>query len=334
MNWFQTLFSSAHEVSDPRIDQVIEQAINVVDPRLRALPAYRQRLRPAAQAAWQHVCTMTRNMPEPLLVSRERWSTDPMLRAIFATPDEIDTLFSTSADLRAWSSSLAARQSGWVTALLVVEREEHKRLGVSHDGDNAVHDVQQISVDFHDHRIVCPSTSMQELRQHVKQRTLNELYLRALDDIHAIQVERERLEQQRQMLQTRLRLVQGQGATLDQMLKGQSVSLTPDLKRRLEQNGALLNRNRSSLESLDDYLNLLVATLRHADHCLQTKTVSLTLDTMNIIAGAEQGGSTITLTDVSVLRAEPYTISVVPVCYEMHHLLADVCDLDQAERFL
>lgn len=336
MSWFSALFSSKPISGDPRIIDIVEQAIAVVDPRLRALPDYKARLLPAAEKAWAHVCTITRHMPPPVDLARERWSIDPLLRAVFATPDEIDQLFARSSEVQRWCSAEASRNLQPVTALLVMLRKESRRLGVSNQGEQTLHDVQQVTVDFDEHRLVCPSVSVPEMRQLIKRRALNQLYLRALDQIQSVLTQRNQLEQQRSMLQTRLRLLQGQGGTLSEMLRGDSAGNTQELKRLLDANAAELDTNHATLDTLDDYLKVVVHTLEHAEEYLRSIPVELRLDTMNVIVEDGDGaqGSPIRLTDVTFERASPYTVCVAPVVFKPLDGAPVQADLKNAERFL
>lgn len=330
MSWLSSLFSSAPPSGDPRVIDIVEQAIAVVDPRLRALPAYQARLLPAAQKAWEHVCSITRPMPAPVELQRERWSIDPLLRAVFATPDEIERLLSRSNETPA-----SVAPGGRVCALLVTQRREYKHLGVEHNGDQTLHDVQQITVDFDEHRLVCPSASVPEMRQLIKRRALNQLYLRALDEIQHILASRQQLEQQRSVLQARLRMMQGQGGTLDELLRGGNGTQTPDLRQQLEANAAQLHDNHASLDTLDDYLQVLIHTLEHASDYLHATPIRLTLDTMNIIVDPASGkGNSVELTDVCFERAAPWRVCVAPVSYPLRQGSGSSGIVADAERYL
>lgn len=335
MGWLRSFFSSAPHSEDPRVIDIVEQAVAVVDPRLRALSDYQTRLLPAAQLAWEHVCTITRPMPEPVELARERWSIDPLLRAVFATPDEIDALLARSSEVKDWIAKPGSSPLQRINALLVMRRTEYKRLGVEHSGEQTMHDVQQTTVDFSEHRIVCLSDTLPHMRQLIKRSALNQLYLRALDEIQSILGSRQQLEQQRSVLQTRLRLLQGQGGTLDELLSGTVTAQAPELARKMEENAARLNENHATLDTLDDYLKVLVHTLEHAKDYLHATPLQLSLNTMNVMVDAASGnGSIIPLTDVTFERAVPLTICVAPVCFLPRFVEPAPVDLKHAERFL
>lgn len=336
MSWLSALFSSAQESGDPRIADIVEHAINVVDPRLKALSDYQQRLLPAAEVAWKHVCTITRNMPQPVELARERWSIDPLLRAAFATPDEIDQLFARSEDIREWVNRPGHNPPQRLNALLVMQRREIRRLGVQHRDEQTLHDVQQIVIDFDEHRLACPAATLPEMRQLIKRRALNQLYLRALDEIQTILGSREKLERQRNMLQTRLRLLQGNGGTLDEALRGEGSLRLPELRQQLEANARELDDNHASLDTLDDYLSVLQHTLEHASDYIQSTPVQLRLNTMNVQQDGDDSAASIALTDVTFARATPWTVCVTPISFSLAQLdtAPPAMDLSQAERYL
>lgn len=337
MSWLSALFSSAGETGDPRLIDIVEQSVNVVDPRLKALADYQQRLLPAAEAAWKHVCTITRNMPAPVDLTRERWSIDPMLRAVFATPDEIDQLLARSSELHDWANRPGQVAPPRLNALLVMQRREIKRLGVRHEGGAALHDVQQIVVDFDEHRLACPAATMPDMRQLIKRRALNQLYLRALDEIQTILGTREQLERQRTMLQTRLRLLQGNGGTLDETLRGEAGPRLPELRQQLDDNARELETNHATLDTLDDYLQVVEHTLANASDYIRSSPVHLHLDTMNVMVDEQDsGGNTVDLTDVTFQRATPWTVCVTPVSVAVSQLQPrqGLVDLSHAERYL
>ena len=74
------------ERSDERIDatlleRTIERAVDASDPRLRALPGYRKRLRTPVEAALRHTIALVERLPEPVEISRQAYRVDPRLRA-------------------------------------------------------------------------------------------------------------------------------------------------------------------------------------------------------------------------------------------------------------
>lgn len=336
MTWFTELFTSNSPPADPQIIDIVEQAINVVDPRLRAVDNYQKLLLPAAQKAWEHVCNITRHMPEPVLVTANAWSSTPLIRALFATPQDINAIFSQSEELQEIANTVQGKLHPELTGLLVVQRQEFTRLGVATEGDTVRHDVPQKTISFKDHRVVGPVANPSNLRREIKRRALHQIFLTALDKIQAILAERQHLEDQRSMLQNRLRLLQQQRGELSDMLQSiKAPPAPPELAAQLADNVAILMKNRASLDTLDDYLHLLADTLTHSADVVHANRISLTLNSMNILetAGTENT-ATIELTDVTIERATPFTISVVPVLYNISQLEQPHCNLENAEKFL
>lgn len=338
MSWFTTLFSSDKPpVADPQIIDIVEQAINVVDPRIRAVDNYQKILLPAAQKAWEHVCNITRHMPEPTVVAAEQWANTPILRALFATPSDINAILSQSQELQDWSGTLDGKLHPTPTALLVVQRQEITRLGVVTEGDSVRHDVPQKTISFKEHRVVCPVVTPSGLRREIKRRALHQIFLRALDSIQAILAERQQLEEQRNMLQNRLRLLQQQRGELSDLLQSFNPTTPPpaELAAQLAENVDVLMKNRASLDTLDDYLHLLADTLNQSSDVLIGNRVSLNINSMNIIEPSGTANTNpIELTDVTIKRANSFTITVVPIIYDVRQLEQPHCNLENAERYL
>jgi len=112
-----------------RLGQQIDTVIDAVDPRLRMLIGYRQRLDPALRHALQVADTLYAALPPPLEVAHTRWSQEPLLRASFTTPEAIQELFDNHRVLRRFLSSAKARGATTIYAGLGMSLQLSKRFG-------------------------------------------------------------------------------------------------------------------------------------------------------------------------------------------------------------
>ena len=74
---FQSIFGAGPQdepYPDELISRAIERAVDGTDPRLRALPGYRKKLRAAVIHAIGHVVGLVDSLPVPLELSRAGFS--------------------------------------------------------------------------------------------------------------------------------------------------------------------------------------------------------------------------------------------------------------------
>ena len=102
---------------DPAIiEQRIEQVVTMVDPRLKLVPGYHRKLAPAVEQAVLYCRELEAQIPAVIETSAATWSGSPVLRALFATAQDIPAVFSRSTDVQDFFADAPAADETWVDA--------------------------------------------------------------------------------------------------------------------------------------------------------------------------------------------------------------------------
>jgi hypothetical protein len=124
----------------------------------------------------------------PSILSAEAWDKEPLIHALFVSPDEIRSLLQDCAELKTFF-----QRSGSPTAvvLLTATQKERTIFGTALEGDIIKRDVPQVAVEFYDHQVVAPVATEGENRQELIHRGLALLATQTLEEILRIHSLRE-----------------------------------------------------------------------------------------------------------------------------------------------
>lgn len=96
----------------------MDRFIEILDPRIAALPGYRGRLEPAAQHAHDYCAHLAAGIPGPYVVSRSQHGSNPLLDALFPQREDIGIAMGRSIEVRDRIHEFADAGSGEIYALL------------------------------------------------------------------------------------------------------------------------------------------------------------------------------------------------------------------------
>ncbi|EIC23863.1 hypothetical protein [Thiorhodovibrio frisius] len=283
MKLFQSIFGGGEKIGaypESLIKMATERAVDGTDSRLRLLPGYAKRLRKPVIRAIDHVVALVEGIPAPVAATRNSYSAEPRLAALFSSAPEMLNIFSRDPKLAAFLSGLGGGAVPRVTALLLAERMEKRTLGMDLVGDQVRHDVQQTVVNFNEHRIVDPNTSEADMRRQLMRRAFDHLLSLALSRIAEARVERADLTRQRDLLRRKLTTLERGGWGFDAQ-EGEH----PDpatLMTELDAITAQLGSIGSDAGVLRAHLDIVAEFLGEADGQLLTDEITLYLDPMNI----------------------------------------------------
>jgi hypothetical protein len=266
---------------EERINEALAR-ITAMNPRLRMVRRYRERLAPAVAASLQYADELVASFPEPHEASANAWSSDPYMRAFFATPNDLACTFGRSDELRAHFDRNPDSQEAYAT--LGMAMAERHVLGVVQDGDMIRRDVAQTTICFGDHRVRICGRSEADLRREIGQRVVDELALEGLARLVADR--RELFKQGRELLQARVALLQRQGAGMRFVAGGGPVVERDELayiQTQIEENARDLAALRVPTHALELELERVREVLSQpAPHIFVTKR-RLRLDLMNVV---------------------------------------------------
>ena len=288
LSFLSSIFSVQDKSSDAPdeslVEAAIERVVDATDPRLRVFPDYRKHLYPGAQRSVAYVQGLIDGLPEPVEISRRSFSTDPRLRAFFASPDRMQQVIGSAPSLVEFLANCRGPYPEYIFGLLAPEMRERKSLGMELKGDRVQRDVLQEVVDFTDHRFFGAAGSEGEARNEMKKRAFDYLSVLALRRIVDVEEKRSELERQKGLLQRKLDAMRGGNWGLETEPSKEGGG-HPDYRSLGEQISAVedelmkLPCNKASLEHRFDCIN---AILEKPEEWLSLAPLDLHVDVMSL----------------------------------------------------
>lgn len=336
----QSLFSATPDPAgkfDPAlIRAAIERVVDGTDPRLRMVRHYRKKLWTAVERSIEYVTELVDALPPPVEIRSHSFMTDPRLRALFTSTRHLQEILSFGNELHHYRQRIGGLPTD-LYAMLRTERIEKTVLGITLEGNMIRRDVPQITVNFHNHHVAFPAGSETKTRREVKKRAFDYLIETALDRLVAVRTQKQQLEQQqRQLLQRKIKLLRGANTALEPLLDPHTADLsTPaSIDKRLREIEVELGRIRADSATLDDHLAKVVVTLREPEKHLRLDRVSMTLDHMNIKADKNSSRNTSMLTFDDVLLGKGRRITAMFIRFPSDEILPRPDFFDEANRLL
>lgn len=284
------------------IEQRIEQVVQIVNPHLKHVAGYQRKLAPVVEQAVLYCRQIEARILPSLEMSAAAWSGSPLLRALFATADDVPALFSRCTEIQDFFAESPGAEEVW--ASLSFRRQELQGFGLAVQDDAVRHDVAQTSVSFVDKKVLQPRASEYDTRIEIRRRAFKFLVTLALEQIASVNTRRKDLIEQRAMLQARLSMFKGQRAGIGSMFEGgiDTVGKIEELERGLAENERSLAECPGTGDTLDYVMKRVRSVLTHAAGYLEVRPVGLRLDHANILVaqGSSDAATEIVLPEVLV----------------------------------
>jgi len=341
LSLFQSIFGSpsrtSSQVDEALIERATEHVVDGTDARLRAVTGYRKKLRPAVERAVEYVIELADGLPPPVEFSRRQYGIDPRLRAFFASPERLQEVVGSSPAIRDYTSRGRRPATDMIYAGLGTEREERKVLGMDFAGETLRRDVEQVVVNFCNHRFVAVTDDETATRWELKKRAFDNLIASALQRIIAARTKRDDLAQERRLLEKKLQALADGHWGLESVLdRGQSGPADmAAIETRIASIDAELTGIGASAVNLDDYLAVVADTLSAPQEHLRREAVSLRVSRMGIKLpeGSDASGDTLELSEFSTSNGR--RAIVVLVCIPWGELPERSSDFfTEASRYL
>lgn len=283
------------EAEDPVAAAAVERAAYLVEPRLKQAPGYPRDYRHAVAGALAQARRIAQIVPGPVEVSPASHVGDPLVHALFASPEHLREVLQSSEGLRDYAAT-AGR--GEFHALLSLQRMEKTVLGMEMQGDAVRRDVIQRVVYFTDHQFTCPAPTEGEARENLLWALFDRFMERVAVGVQRLRDERARLEGEKDLAVARLR------------------SANPESRAALQAElDALLGQLGEAGDSLDvrHMAEVFDTVLSHPQDCLYLEEQTLTLDRMGVVQPDSGGPAVATLhfTDLIERYQAPRTVVLV-----------------------
>ncbi|WP_454742802.1 hypothetical protein [Cupriavidus necator] len=334
--WLRRRAARVHAHDKQEIAELTER-VTRLNPRLRLVSRYQQRLRPALGQALDYVRERVQELPAPREASPQAWGTDPCIQAFFGTPRDVQLVFSRSPELQEFFQQSPDTPQAY--AVLGMAMTERRTLGVALEGDVMRTDVPQTTVSFGDHKVRIIAGTDAALREEIVRRMFDQLAMEGLARFAAGKSRRDVLEREQALLVARLRLLQRQGTGMRSVFGGDG-DATPGEQGRLSEQVAENERELAQLGpetgALDRQLECLAEVFADARSCFSLEKRPLRLSAMNVLLAPDIAAPAheIDLLTAHVPGDPPLVRSFALVHFARGDMLAATALIDEAERLL
>jgi hypothetical protein len=334
--WLARLAGSGPSASVPRCDpallqRAIEQLVDGVDPRLRAVPSYSRKLAPAVERTIAYFIACGQWLAAPVEFSARRWAGDPLVRTLFATAAELQRFFSDDPGVRGYFHDHPLAEEVYIG--LGVTRYERRAFGVAMHGEVIQREVPQTVISFSDYRLFGACDNEQLLRQNIEQRGFGFLIGEALERIVEDQGSAPGREHEKQLLGLRLRGLLQKRNALDSLYCESNARLDDEiamLRTRLLHEREALSPLSVKTTLLDDYIAGISTVLADPERYVKRETVRLRINRMNIkVESPGEPADELTFSEVTIGGRPPR--AVVLCRFPRSDLLAARSLFDEAQ---
>ncbi len=275
---------------DPALDQALERTALRIHAKLKDTRHWPGRYRASIAAALAQARHVAQGIPGPVHLDREDWIKDPFVHALFANAEAMQRAISASPTLRDF---VAARGGTEVHALLSLKRDTRRGFGMETSGEVLRRDVPQSVVWFSDPHFIGPAATEAEARENLLWALFDRFLERLEVGIERIRAERDRLTQDRDAAQARLR--------------GAPPERRPGLVTAL--NGVLKQLGQSA-ECLDpEHLyEVFDIVLSHPEDCLYLEQQPLALDALGVVQNESDAATVLNFVDLMERYQSPLCV--------------------------
>lgn len=212
--WFRGRWQQyqVHKTQEEMLHQATERIVEVADPVIRQARKYRHVLKEPVAGAIAYCSTLVGGIPGPFELSRRGYHASPVVKSLFASPDELEEVVRISPEVSAY---LESGYSGNVSALLTMARQEKTIFGYQQDGEVIMRDVAQTAVNFFDHRVVSIGGNLDETKDRIARRGLEVLATVAMENITTLRAKKAELQEKKAYLRAVLKILGGKSHVLE-----------------------------------------------------------------------------------------------------------------------
>jgi len=279
---FQSIFGSKSFGNYPEslIKAAIEHAVDGTDPWIRAVSGYKKKLRPAVINAIDYIVSLVDAIPPPLLMESGIFTSDSILRNFFISSMDMQKVITSDVNLINFQRNQTDDLSSIYT-FMVMQKQEKAFLGAELSGDIILHDIPQVVVSFESHNFIDPSAMEDETRNKLKRRIFDHFLALALKRISIVKTERTKLEQYRELLQSKLNLFLSGGLGFNKSTIENELDISSIENSIIQINSQLLELG-SDDKVLEVYLGIVADLLSHPEEHVWVSRETLLLDRMGI----------------------------------------------------
>ncbi len=282
--------------------QLVDAVVEIVEPKIRNVRGYRQRLRRPLQICQKHCKAIVAQIPGPIYLERKNYYADPLIKAAFVGSEKIeDLLASPEANVPMPGAPGSER-----FALLTMTSTEKKIFGPKKQGAMIVADAAMQTITFTEHKIVGLATTLESSRSELEKLSLEIIAEAAARELAGRKSQLTDLRRQRENLHAMSRMFGGgsRARSVFGHYNPEEQEKLEKVKHLLEETDKELAVVREGVEEPKDWLAILENYLAAPEKILNGKILSLRLDWKNVLTSdPEEHADTITLARLSLSDA-------------------------------
>ncbi len=304
------------EESNPHLDQGMQQLVEQVNPLLLQCPTYPSRYRKVLHPVLDYVEQLVEQVPGPVCLTAETFRDNPLVRALFVSPRDLEEKLRLSIAMREYHPALPGKQT--LFAVMGVRWSRLQRFGVEVVNGVTQREVPQQSIDFHDHTFTLPSASEQEVRDLLRDHFIQRLASQVRSQMNTLQQQRDSLYNEAKQKERALRKRDNNIST---------AGLSEEIEQSWEQ-WRNLNVALDTRHAIDQF----EVTLRDPQQALRLAPFELSMDRMGIERPPEQGGTPLQLVELHGADRRIWTIMLVQFQWQRPSSIST--QLEAAHRWL
>ena len=301
--WIGTLWRNLQgrgTENDP-VQEATEHVVQLADPVIRQAKRYRQVLHAPITGAMSYFRSLSEAIPGPVVLNRDQYHDNPLVKALFASPDELEELLQLSPEVNRFRKQGYA---GEVVAMMTMQQDERTIFGHKQEGEMLVRDVRQEAVSFSDHRIVAVAADLEATKAGIVNRGLEVLATFAMEQITTLRSRKAELQGQREYLKGMMKIFGGK-SHMQEMFAAPTMKNREELQK-VEKALAEVNRELEELQNQitlpEHSLGYLEEILSKSEALLLVNSQSFRLNWMNVRVddAADRDANEITLAEFSI----------------------------------
>ncbi|WP_319587702.1 hypothetical protein [uncultured Desulfobulbus sp.] len=301
---------------ESHVRQITDYVVQIADPVIRQAKGYRKVLHEPIAGSMEYCQALIDAIPGPVVLDKNRYYDDPLVKALFASPDELEEVLRLSPDVNA----LRKRgQTGEVVALLTMTQQEKTIFGHQQEGEMLVRDVRQQAVSFFDHRIVAPAADLALTKAGIVNRGLEVLATVAMEQITTLRSRKAELQGKKEYLKGIQKILGGKNHVREMFASRDPVNWEELRKaeKALAEVEEELERLREHIATPEQSLGYLEAIMRKPGDILEVHNQFFRLNWMGVRVddGPGSDGNDITLAEFSL--QEEFRRSAVLVSFAL-----------------
>ena len=253
---------------DEVVDRATDHIVQIADPTIRQVKRYRQVLHDPVVGAMRYFRTLIEDIPGPVVLDRSHYFDDPTVKALFASPEELEETLRFSPEVNKLRKQGV---QGNMVAMMTMEQNERTIFGYKQDGEMLQRDVRQQAISFTDHRIVAPALDMDTTKAGIVNRGLEVLAMAAMERITTLRANKAELEGKKEYLKGMVKILGGKSHRQEMF-----AAPTPRNREELRKVEQMLAEVNQELETLRKQIAQPEQALAHLETIMRNPEKMLT----------------------------------------------------------